>query len=97
MNQNDVPAKAVNQPLITSAAGGVAWSANGPNEPCFFARIHNATGTTIEYRRNAGGNSVRVPDGAVRTVYGVNNLNQIQVRRFDQSVTQVTVDLEACS
>jgi hypothetical protein len=95
MDDFGIPTKVTTQPLATNASGA-SWSVAGPDQDCRYARLNNATGTAIEYRRNGAGNSVKVPDGAVRNVYGVNNLNQIQVHRVDNSNTPVTVDLEAC-
>lgn len=63
--------------------------------PCDALDIVNSTGTAIEYRRNGAGGTIQVPNGGSRLVAGITNANQVQVRRVDQSNTQVTLTAEA--
>lgn len=56
--------------------------------------IQNFTGTDIEYRRGGAGSAIRIPDGFGREIDIVANANEIQVRRVDQTNTQVTVVAE---
>jgi hypothetical protein len=96
VNANDLPSKVQNSSIQTSAVGAT-WVA-GANQPCLFARIHNATGTAISFRRTGSNvGSIDVPDGQMRNIYGVRNLSEIEIRRADTSNVQVTVGLEAAS
>lgn len=77
-----------------TAADGSSFTAF-PSVACEFIEIVNDTGTDIEYRRGATGNTMVIPTGQTRTIYGLSNANGIQVRRKDVANTQVTVRAEA--
>lgn len=92
-------------PTLPTAASGTITSAQtaaiGSNWGTFNSAvcdqldIVNNTGTTIEYRRGGAGSTMQIRDGSSRLVIGITNANQIDVRRVDQSNTQVTVSAEA--
>lgn len=78
----------------TTNAVGANWTAFAA-QSCRMLDVANVTGTDIEYRRNAAGNAMRIPDGGSRLILGITNADQIQIRRVDQSNTQVVVTAEA--
>jgi hypothetical protein len=81
---------------ITSAqtnATGTNWTAFA-SQACSQLDLVNISGTTIEYRRNATGTAMPIPTGSSRLVIGITNANQVDIRRVDQSNTQVTVNAE---
>lgn len=49
----------------------------------------------LEVRRGASGNTIIVPGGSSRMFIGITNASDLQVRRLDQSNTQVTFTGEA--
>lgn len=77
-----------------TAASGTGWVAF-PDNSCTHLEIVNTTGTAIEYRRNGGGSAIAVQNNASRMIHGIDNASDIEVRRVDTSVTQVTVVAEA--
>jgi hypothetical protein len=79
---------------LTTAATGTNWTAFS-SQVCGALDIVNNTGVTIEYRRNATGVAMQIPNGAARMVIGITNANQIDVRRTDTANSQVTVQAEA--
>lgn len=79
---------------VQTTAAGTTW-ATFPARACNSLDIVNNSGAAIEYRRNGAGNSIVIPDGSSRLLIGITNANQIQVKRLDNSVTQVTVTAEA--
>lgn len=53
------------------------------------------TAVDLEVRRGASGSTIIVPAGSSRMFVGLANANDLQVRRFDQSNTQITFTAEA--
>ena len=51
----------------------------------------NNSGTTISFRQDGAGVALDIPTGSSFTILGLDNANQISVRRTDTSNTQVTV------
>lgn len=49
----------------------------------------------LEVRRGGSGNTIIVPAGSSRMFVGLSNASGLQVRRLDQSNTQVTFTAEA--
>ena len=74
----------------TTANPGSGWTAFA-SQACTSILIMNATGTNIEIRRGGTGATLIIPDGVGFPVDGLTNCNQIEVRRSDQSNTQVVV------
>lgn len=54
-----------------------------------------AAAVDLEVRRGASGNTIIVPAGSSRMFVGLSNASDLQVRRLDQSNTQVTFTAEA--
>lgn len=79
---------------VQSASSGTGWAAF-PSTTCDTLDIVNNTGTDIEYRRGGAGYSITIPDGSARAVTALTNASEIEVRRVDQSTTQVTLTAEA--
>lgn len=66
-----------------------------PSVACEILEVVNDTGTDIEYRRGATGNTMIIPTGQTRQIVGLSNANGIQVRRKDVATTPVVVRAEA--
>ena len=79
---------------LTTAATGTNWTAFS-SQVCGALDIVNNTGVTIEYRRNAAGIAMQIPNGSARMVIGITNANQVDVRRTDTANTQVNIQAEA--
>ena len=79
---------------VQTAASGTGWVAFG-SVACQTLDVVNNTGTDIEYRRGGAGASITIPEGSARAINAITNANQIEVRRLDQSATQVTLTAEA--
>lgn len=80
---------------VNTAAVGTDWTAlSSTIENADLIRIHNTTGVTIDYRMHAGGVEVSIPDGQVRTIFGIYDASKIAVKRKDSSNTQVEVQAE---
>lgn len=75
---------------VTTAATGTNWTAFG-SQALKQLTVSNQTGVTIEFRQDATGVGLQIPDGAFFTLFGITNANQIGARRVDTSNTQVTV------
>lgn len=73
---------------------GTSYTAYGDN-PCDALDIVNNSGTAIEYRRDGAGSTIPIPDGSSRLVVGISNANEVEIKRVDDSNTQVTVTAEA--
>ena len=78
----------------TTNATGSSWTAFS-SQACDALDLLNNTGVTIEYRRGAAGTAMQVPTGTSRLIIGITNASAIDVRRVDQSNTQVAVQAEA--
>jgi hypothetical protein len=79
---------------LTTAATGANYTAFS-SQTCQSLDIVNSSSVAIEYRRGATGNSMTILSGSSRLVVGITNANQIDVRRVDQSNTQITIPAEA--
>ena len=79
---------------LTTAATGTNYTAFS-SQDCNSLDIVNTSSVAIEYRRGATGNSMTILSGSSRLVVGITNANQIDVRRVDQSNTQITIPAEA--
>lgn len=81
---------------LTTAAVGTNFTAFGAQACTAVAIVNtNTTAVDLEVRRGASGNTIVVPAGAERVFVGVTNASDLQVRRLDQSNTQVTFTSEA--
>lgn len=81
---------------VSTAAVGADFTAFG-SQSCSSLDIVNNTGTDIEVRRGTSGATMVVRDGYSRLFQGLTNANGIQVRRFDQAATVVSLSAEAFS
>jgi len=79
---------------LTTAATGANYTAFS-SQTCQSLDIVNTSSVAIEYRRGATGNAMTILSGSSRLVVGITNANQIDVRRVDQSNTQITIPAEA--
>jgi hypothetical protein len=79
---------------VTTAATGSNYTAF-TSQVCNSLDIVNTSSVAIEYRRGATGNAMTILSGSSRLVVGITNANQIDVRRVDQSNTQITIPAEA--
>ena len=79
---------------LTTAATGTNYTAFS-SQTCNSLDIVNTSSVAIEYRRGATGSSMTILSGSSRLVVGISNANQIDVRRVDQSNTQITIPAEA--
>jgi len=61
------------------------------SQSCRQLTVSNQTGTTLEFRQGGSGVAFQVPSGAFYTFFGLQNADQLGVRRVDTSNTQVTV------
>jgi hypothetical protein len=75
---------------VSTGAPGSAFVAY-PSNSCYQLTIANYTGFDVEVQQDAAGVAFPVPTGTVYPFYGIQNSNQIAVRRTDQSSTPVTV------
>jgi len=83
-------------PLSLATANPGSGFAQFGSQACTSLDLVNNTGTTLEYRRGAGGTVyIPIPPGTSRLIQGITNANQIYVRRVDQSNTVVTMVAEA--
>lgn len=62
-------------------------------QACKQVTIINDTGTKLQVRQGATGDTVTIFDQAAFTFFGITNANQLQVRRKDTSNTAVTADI----
>jgi len=81
---------------VTTAATGANWTAFS-SQACNALDIVNTASVAVEYRRGGAGDAMTILSGSARLVVGIANANEIQVRRVDQSNTQVTIPAEAVS
>ncbi|MDP2358625.1 MAG: hypothetical protein Q8M31_21580 [Beijerinckiaceae bacterium] len=82
------------------ASGGnlvVTTSATGADYVAFASQVLkqltliNLSGAIIEFRQGAAGVAIPVADGDSFSIFGLTNANQIDLRRRDNSATQVNV------
>jgi hypothetical protein len=78
---------------VQTSATGANWVAFS-SSACDAMDFYNGTGTTLEYRRGATGTAFQIPSGVSRLIVAISNANQIDVRRVDQSNSQVTAYAE---
>ncbi|NIJ40358.1 hypothetical protein FHS78_000628 [Parvibaculum indicum] len=71
-------------------ATGTDWTAFA-DRACKQLTLVNNTGTTIEFRQDGDGVAVPVFDQTNFTIFGIDNCDRIEIRRTDESDTQVTV------
>lgn len=81
---------AVRITTVATSGSGTAWTAF-PDQSCMVLDLVNNTGVDLEYRRNGNGTAMPVLNGSSRFIGGIQNSNQIQVRRIDQAATPVNV------
>ena len=74
----------------TTASTGANFTAFA-SQACTSLGIMNGTGQTLEFRQGGSGATLYVPDGTGFYFDGITNCNQIEVRRQDQSNTQLVV------
>lgn len=83
---------------IQTAATGTNWTAFGgaDSTDTRFNRLHviNNTGTTLSFRRNGGGTVFNLPQGLTWS-FAIVHLSNLEVKRTDESNTQVTIYAEA--
>jgi len=78
--------------------GAVQTSATGadfvalPSNPATSVILYNRSGTEISWRYGSSGQELRIADGIGEEISVVGNSNTIQIRRTDQSNTQVTIN-----
>ena len=78
--------------------GTVQTSATGadfvalPSNPATSVILYNRSGTTISWRYGASGQELRIADGIGEEISVVGNSNTIQIRRTDQSNTQININ-----
>lgn len=75
---------------VQTAASGANWAIFATQD-CVQFTIVNNTGTTIEFRQDGAGVAIPVFDKSPYTIFGISSTDQIEVRRVDQSNSQVTV------
>lgn len=91
MNLQQINPVACSFATVTTNATGTSWQAFASSK-CSVLYITNVTGTSIEIRRGATGSVMVIPTGTVGyRVFGITDASDIDVRRVDQSNTQVTV------
>jgi hypothetical protein len=92
--QGTIPSvTAVSITSATTNATGTSYTAFA-SASCNAMDLTNNSGTTIEYRRGATGTSMEIPTGVARLIIGITNASQIDIRRVDNSNTQVTLKAE---
>jgi len=79
---------------VTTAATGSNYTAFA-SQACNCLDIVNTSSVAIEYRRGGAGSTMTILSGSSRLVVGITDANQIDVRRVDQSNTQITIPAEA--
>jgi len=79
---------------LTTSATGATFNAFS-SQACNSLDIVNTSSVAIEYRRGATGSAMTILSGSSRLIVGITNANQIDVRRVDQSNTQITIPAEA--
>jgi hypothetical protein len=71
-------------------ATGTDWTAYG-SQALKQLTISNQSGTAIEFRQGGSGVGFQVPTGSFYTFFGISNASSLEIRRVDQSNTQVTI------
>lgn len=81
---------------LTTNATGTTYTAFG-SQACKQLTVFNArpSAVDLQVRRGSSGATLCLPAGAFWVFVGLTNANQIEVRRWDTSNTQVTVSAEA--
>lgn len=86
----------------TATIATVATNATGANWQAFASAactsmdiVNSASAAVdIEYRRGGSGSSIVIPAGTARAIIAIENADEIEVRRVDQSNTTVTISAE---
>lgn len=79
-----------------TAADGTSWTALASN-PCRAVRCHNPSATVYIDVRRGTGSEITVPPGQFRDFFAVADSSQLQIRRTDTNVAQVTLQAEIWS
>lgn len=81
---------------LQTNATGATYNAFA-SQACELLDIVNTqpTATDLEVRRGSSGNTIVVPAGSSRMFVGLSNASGLEVRRLDQSNTQITFTAEA--
>lgn len=81
---------------LQTNATGATFTAFG-SQACEQLDLVNTAPAAVdlEVRRGGSGNTIIVPGGSSRMFVGLSNASDLQVRRLDQSNTQVTFTAEA--
>lgn len=81
---------------LQTNATGATYNAFG-SQACTMLDVVNTAPAAVdlEVRRGGSGNTITVPAGSSRMFVGITNASDLQVRRLDQSNTQVTFTAEA--
>lgn len=97
---SDSPGVSPGSGVTSSAHGSIQTNATGAtwqqlsDQACSELTLINNTGTAIEVRRGGAGTGLQIPDGTFWTFEGLENAEDLEVRRVDQSNTQVTLYYE---
>jgi hypothetical protein len=75
---------------VQTSATGASWVTLGSNAASEVT-FYNASGTDLEVRRAPSGAVIPLPNGFGLTLATLANSNELQIRRKDQSNTQVTI------
>lgn len=101
MMGKDANNKAQVMPVSSSSGYGSAQTgADGSTWVALTAQVAgsvtivNNTGTTISVSKDGGSTQMQVPTGASFCVNFIQNVSQVQVKRSDDSGTQVTIYYE---
>lgn len=78
---------------VQTAADGTSWTALA-SAACKQVPLYNDTGTTLLIRRGGAGTEFPHVDGTYITYRGLTNADQLEVKRQDESTTQVTAYYE---
>lgn len=78
---------------LQTAASGATYVPFS-SQPCSIVNVVNNTGTALSFVHTTDANSVEfvLPDGMAYAFTGINNADQLKVRRTDASDTQVTLN-----
>ena len=81
---------------LTTNATGATYTAFA-SQACEQLDLVNTAPAAVdlEVRRGGSGNTIIVPAGSSRMFVGLSNASDLQVRRLDQSNTQITFTAEA--
>ena len=75
----------------TTSADGTSFVALN-DLPCHFVHVLNKTGTPLTFKYATDDGVFVLPDGMAWSFRGLNNANQLSVKRTDESTSQVTLN-----